>query len=101
MPGDISQWNVVWLVNLYDSDSLYAIQIQSADKIYEWLLNNRPDIVQRVPQKYISSYINQTTVILSNMEKKLADKHNKKLWTSDLPSAKKFTPPLTAVLFRN
>jgi CRP-like cAMP-binding protein len=53
---------------------LYAIQMQRADKRFEWLRDNHPEIIERVPQKYISSYINQTPVTLSKMKSKVAGK---------------------------
>jgi CRP-like cAMP-binding protein len=39
---------------------------------YQKLLNERPHIVQRVPQHYIASYLGVTTVHLSRIKSKLA-----------------------------
>jgi CRP-like cAMP-binding protein len=39
---------------------------------YQHLLNERPDIVQRVPQHYIASYLGVSTVHLSRIKNKLA-----------------------------
>lgn len=38
---------------------------------YEHLLNNRPDIIQNVPQKYIASFIGITPVSLSRLRARL------------------------------
>jgi len=39
---------------------------------YQNLLNNRPHIIQRVPQHYIASYLGVSTVHLSRIKSKLA-----------------------------
>jgi CRP-like cAMP-binding protein len=39
---------------------------------YQNLLNERPHIIQRVPQRYIASYLGVTTVHLSRIKSKLA-----------------------------
>ncbi|MDN3584805.1 Crp/Fnr family transcriptional regulator [Mucilaginibacter flavus] len=39
---------------------------------YQNLLNNRPHIIQRVPQHYIASYLGVTTVHLSRIKSKIA-----------------------------
>jgi CRP-like cAMP-binding protein len=44
----------------------------TAEARYEKLLNDRPHIVQRVPQHYIASYLGVSTVHLSRIKNKLA-----------------------------
>jgi hypothetical protein len=39
---------------------------------YQHLLNDRPHIIQRVPQHYIASYLGVSTVHLSRIKSKLA-----------------------------
>ena len=49
------------------SRQLYAIRMQSAKEKYEWLFNSHPELIQRVPQKYIASYLNITPETLSKI----------------------------------
>lgn len=46
----------------------------SPQQRYEQILKQRPDIIKRVPQHYIASYLGVTTVHLSRIKSKLARK---------------------------
>lgn len=46
----------------------------SAEQRYENLINSRPDIITRVPQKYIASYIGITPEFLSTIRSKRASR---------------------------
>lgn len=53
---------------------LYSIRMQSACDRYNWLLENYPDLLTRVPAKYIASYLDITDVTLSMIRSKLTKK---------------------------
>ncbi|WP_158638412.1 Crp/Fnr family transcriptional regulator [Panacibacter ginsenosidivorans] len=46
---------------------LYSIRMQRASERYDYLLNNFPEIIQRVPSKYIASYLSITEETLSRI----------------------------------
>ena len=58
---------------LYIDKHLQFIQsvTQSAENIYELMLQHQPEIVQRIPQKYIASYLGITPQSLSRIRKKI------------------------------
>jgi CRP-like cAMP-binding protein len=47
---------------------LYAIRMQSAEERYHWLVLNEPELVLRVPAKFIASYLDITEVTLSKIK---------------------------------
>jgi CRP-like cAMP-binding protein len=49
------------------SEQLYAIRMQNAKERYEWLLQFHPELIQRVPQKFIASYLDITPETLSKI----------------------------------
>jgi CRP-like cAMP-binding protein len=53
---------------------LFSIRNQSAEERYLWLMANRPEIVLRVPAKYIASYLDITEVTLSLIKNNIAKK---------------------------
>lgn len=53
---------------------LFSIRSQTAEERYLWLLANRPEIILRVPAKYIASYLDITEVTLSRIKNNIAKK---------------------------
>ncbi len=53
---------------------LFSIRNQTAEERYLWLLANRPEIILRVPAKYIASYLDITEVTLSRIKNNIAKK---------------------------
>jgi CRP-like cAMP-binding protein len=49
------------------AQQLYAIRMKSARERYDWLTSYHPDLLQRVPQKYIASYLDVTPETLSKI----------------------------------
>lgn len=52
------------------AQQLYGIRMQPASERYQWLLNNFPELILRVPAKFIASYLGITEVTLSNIKSK-------------------------------
>jgi|SRR5579871_710742 len=52
---------------------LFAIRMQRAPERYTYLLEKFPELVLRVPSKYIASYLGITEVTLSTLKRKLAN----------------------------
>jgi CRP-like cAMP-binding protein len=50
---------------MLSEERLLAIRLQKAQDRYKWLLDHHPDLVKRVPVKYLASYIGITDVMLS------------------------------------
>ena len=50
------------------AQQLYGLRMQQAQERYNWLLEKFPELVQRVPAKYIASYLGITDVRLSNIK---------------------------------
>lgn len=50
------------------AQQLYGLRMQQAQERYAWLLENFPELIQRVPAKYIASYLGITQVTLSNIK---------------------------------
>jgi CRP-like cAMP-binding protein len=46
---------------------LYSIRMQRAQERYQYLINHFPEIIQRVPLKYIASYLSITEETLSRI----------------------------------
>lgn len=57
---------------LYIDKHLQLIQLvtQTAENIYRLMIEHQPDIVQRIPQKYIASYLGITPQSLSRIRRK-------------------------------
>jgi CRP-like cAMP-binding protein len=55
---------------------LHAFQTDSPVQRYESLLKNKPDIIQRIPQYYIASYLGMTPESLSRIRKRITIKKN-------------------------
>ncbi|MEO6547894.1 MAG: Crp/Fnr family transcriptional regulator [Ferruginibacter sp.] len=53
---------------------LFSIRNQTAEERYLWLLANRPEVILRVPAKYIASYLDITEVTLSRIKNNIAKK---------------------------
>lgn len=56
------------------AQQLYALRMQQAGERYQWLMNHHPELVLRVPAKYIASYlgIDETTLSrIKNQSRKL------------------------------
>ena len=49
---------------------LYALRMQKAHERYSFLTTNFPELIQRVPSKYLASYLGVTDVTLSNIRSK-------------------------------
>ncbi|HMH33655.1 MAG TPA: Crp/Fnr family transcriptional regulator [Puia sp.] len=55
---------------------LYSIRMQTASERYQWLVTHHPELVLRVPAKFIASYLDINEVTLSKIKgKKLNDKN--------------------------
>ncbi len=44
---------------------LYALRMKQAPERYQWLIENHGELIQRVPAKYLASYLGITEVMLS------------------------------------
>ena len=53
------------------AQQLYGLRMQQAHERYKWLLENYPELILRVPSKYLASYLGITEVTLSNIKSKL------------------------------
>lgn len=53
---------------------LFSIRNQTAEERYLWLMANRPEIILRVPAKYIASYLAINEVTLSRIKNNIAKK---------------------------
>ena len=49
---------------------LYGIRMRSAKERYDWLLRNCPDLVRRVPGKYLASYLDITWDTLNRVRRR-------------------------------
>ena len=52
------------------AQQLYGLRMQTAQERYEWLVENFPELVLRVPSKYLASYLGITEVTLSKIKSK-------------------------------
>ena len=50
---------------------LFAIRMQSAEERYKWLMENHPQLLMRVPGKYIATYLDIAEVTLSKIRAKM------------------------------
>ncbi len=53
-----------------------VIATNTAEDKYIWFLKNYPGLIDRIPHKYIASFLNITPVTLSRTRKKLKDSSN-------------------------
>ena len=53
---------------------LYAIRMQSAEERYHWLITHDPELILRVPAKFIASYLDISEVTLSKIKGSLQKK---------------------------
>ncbi len=72
------KWYRIKTRKSYEATQLKLIesQTESAETKYLKLLNNSPEIVQRIPQHYIASYLNIKPQSLSRIRKNLFNKKN-------------------------
>ncbi len=49
---------------------LFSIRMQRAQERYQYLIDNFPELIQRVPSKYIASYLSITEETLSRIRGK-------------------------------
>lgn len=47
---------------------LYGLRMQQAPERYAWLVDHHPDLLQRVPAKYLASFLGITEVMLSKVK---------------------------------
>lgn len=52
------------------AQQLYSLRMQNANERYQWLLTNHPELLLRVPAKFIASYLDITEVTLSKIKGK-------------------------------
>lgn len=57
---------------MYHMEKSRVISCCSASKRYQWFLKTHSEIVNRIPDKYIASFLRMTTVTLSKVRKKMA-----------------------------
>lgn len=50
---------------------LYSLRMQRSPERYEYLLEHHPELIQRVPMKYLASYLGITEETLSRIRSKL------------------------------
>lgn len=55
----VQRYYILW------AKQLYGIRMQSSQERYDWLLENFPDLVLRVPSKYIASWLGMGEAHLS------------------------------------
>lgn len=53
---------------------LFSIRNHNAEERYLWLMEHRPEVILRVPAKYIASYLDITEVTLSRIKNNIAKK---------------------------
>ena len=50
---------------------LYSLRMQRSQERYDYLLENHPELILRVPAKYLASYLGITEVTLSKIKSKI------------------------------
>lgn len=73
---EIKSWStfirlLVQEVQTYTEEILEALQTQTAEQRYKMLLQQDPDLVQRVPLKHLASYLGIAPQSLSRIRKKM------------------------------
>lgn len=56
------KYHVLW------AQQLFALRMQSAAERYKWLLDHHPELILRVPAKYIASYLGIEETTLSKIK---------------------------------
>ena len=56
------KYHVLW------AQQLYALRMQSATERYKWLLDHHPELILRVPAKFIASYLGIEETTLSKIK---------------------------------
>ncbi len=54
-----------------------AVYQYDALQRYQWFLRTYPGLIDRIPHKYIASFLNMTPVTLSNVRKAVREKQHK------------------------
>lgn len=57
-----------------------AVYQYDALQRYQWFLKTYPGLIDRIPHKYIASFLNMTPVTLSNVRKAVREKQHKENW---------------------
>ena len=52
------------------AQQLYGLRMQPAQDRYKWLMENYPELILRVPAKYLASWLGITEVMLSRIKSK-------------------------------
>jgi hypothetical protein len=55
---------------LLTTQRITAMWMQNAEDRYNWLAENSPDLIQRVPAKYLASYLGITEGMVSNIKRR-------------------------------
>lgn len=55
------------------TERIYFYTVLTAEERYIYIQQHQPELIQRVPQKYLASYIGVTTVSLSRIKARLAN----------------------------
>lgn len=73
---EVSEWGRRWMSYQLLLNKQFKIDLikESAQFRYLKLINNRPNILQMVPLKYIASYLGITDTSLSRLRKELIQK---------------------------
>ena len=74
---ELKSWNtfirkLLQEVQFYTEELLQQMQTQTAENRYEQMLQQQPQLVQRIPLKYLASYFGIAPQSLSRIRKKLA-----------------------------
>jgi CRP-like cAMP-binding protein len=54
----------------HEAERLQRVRLMEAQQRYQWFVQAQPELVQRVPAKYIASYLGMTEVMISKVKKK-------------------------------
>ncbi len=76
----LNSWNeftkkLLHEVQQFTRDSLLEIKTKTAEQRYKELLINKPEVVQRIPLKYLSSFLGVAPQSLSRIRKNLTKKN--------------------------
>lgn len=79
---ELKSWNtfirkLIQEVQSYTEEILQDIQTETAEKRYEKMISSEPEFLQRVPLKYLASYLGIAPQSLSRIRKKLAQRSNR------------------------
>jgi CRP-like cAMP-binding protein len=77
----LNSWNdfttkLLQEVQQYTRDSLLEIKTKTADQRYKELLNVKPEVLQRIPLKYLSGFLGVAPQSLSRIRKNITKKNN-------------------------